>query len=190
MKTTTITLDLEKYQNEGHLRQKIFRSLLNSEVYVSGKSVADLGAGPCTFARITNEFGAEVFAVDGCTERVPEDIEKQGIHFIHEDVREFNLEAFDIVLIFGLLYHFEIRDQVDLLRRCQGKEILVDTQVCCPDLVVRFPLDKWQYTLVLSNGYEGVVFPEKDNPMASIVNKTSFWHTEPSLYEAVQRLWF
>ena len=182
MKTTTVTLDLGKYQNEGHLRQRIFRSLLNSEIDVSGKWVADLGAGPCIFARIANEFGAEVFAVDGRAERVPGNIERQGVHFFHADVREFNLEAFDIVLIFGLLYHLEIQDQVELLRRCQGKEVLVDTQVCCLDLVVRFPLDKWQYTLVQSNGYEGVVFPEKDNPMASIVNKTSFWHTEPSYF--------
>lgn len=180
MQTATITLDLGKYQNEGHLRQKIFRSLLNSEIDVSGKWVADLGAGPCSFARIAGEFGAEVFAVDYRDERVPEDIEKQGVHFYHADVREFNLEAFDVVLIFGLLYHFEIQEQVELLRRCQGKEVLVDTQVCCPDLVVRFPLDEWQYPLVQSNGYEGVVFPEQDNPMASVVNKTSFWHTEPS----------
>lgn len=178
MKTTT--LNLEKYQNEGHLRQKIFRSLLNSEIDVSGKWVADLGAGPCAFSRIANEFGAEVFAVDGRDERIPGNVEKQGIHFFQADAREFDLEAFDIVLIFGLLYHLEIQDQVELLRRCRGKEVLVDTQVCCPDLVVRFPLDKWQYTLVQSNGYEGVVFPEKDNPMASIANKTSFWHTEPS----------
>ena len=180
MKTTTITLDLGKYQNEGHLRQKIFRSLLNSEIDVSGKWVADLGAGPCAFARVATEFGAEVFAVDGRAERVPDNIEKQGVHFFSADVREFNLEAFDVVLIFGLLYHLEIQDQVELLRRCQGKEVLVDTQVCCPDLVVRFPLDECQYPLVQFNGYEGIVFPEKDNPMASIVNKTSFWHTEKS----------
>ena len=178
MKTTN--LDLGKYQNVGHLRQKIFRRLLDSEIDVSGKWVADLGAGPCTFARTAREFGAEVFAVDGRNERVPENIEKQGIHFFHEDVREFNLEAFDIVLIFGLLYHFEIDDQIGLLRRCQGKEVLVDTQVCCPNLMVRFPPDEWQYPLVQLKGYEGIVYPEKDNPMASLMNRTSFWHTEPS----------
>lgn len=178
MKTTT--LDLGKYQDEGHLRHRIFRSLLTGEIDVTGKWVADLGAGPCAFARIAREFGAEVFAVDSRIERLPEDIEKQGIHFIHEDVRNVNLEAYDVVLIFGLLYHFEIGDQVELLRRCQGKEVLVDTQVCCPGMVVRFPLNEWQYTLVQSNGYEGIVYPEQDNPMASVANKTSFWHTEPS----------
>ncbi|MDE0511827.1 MAG: class I SAM-dependent methyltransferase [Gammaproteobacteria bacterium] len=183
MKTTTITLDLGQYQNEGHLRHKIFRSLLSSEIDVSGKWVADLGAGPCRFARVANEFGAEVFAVDGRAERVPGNIEKQGIHFFHSDMREFNLAAFDVVLIFGLLYHLDIDDQVELLRRCQGKEVLVDTQVCCPNLAVRFPLDEWQYTLVQANGYEGIVFSEQDNPMASIVNNTSFWHTEPSYFK-------
>lgn len=178
MKTTT--LDLGKYQDEGHLRHRIFRSLLTGEIDVTGKWVVDLGAGPCAFARIAREFGAEVFAVDSRLERLPEDIEKQGIHFIHEDVRNVNLDAYDVVLIFGLLYHFEIGDQVELLRRCRGKEVLVDTQVYCPGMVVRFPLNEWQYTLVQSNGYEGIVYPEQDNPMASVVNKTSFWHTEPS----------
>ena len=178
MKTTT--LDLGKYQDEGHLRHRIFRSLLTGEIDVTGKWVVDLGAGPCAFARIAREFGAEVFAVDSRIERLPEDIEKQGIHFIHEDVRNVNLDAYDVVLIFGLLYHFEIGDQVELLRRCRGKEVLVDTQVYCPGMVVRFPLNEWQYTLVQSNGYEGIVYPEQDNPMASVVNKTSFWHTEPS----------
>lgn len=178
MKITT--LDLGKYQDEGHLRHRIFRSLLSGEIDVTGKWVVDLGAGPCAFARIAREFGAEVFAVDSRLERLPEDIEKQGIHFIHEDVRNVNLEAYDVVLIFGLLYHFEIGDQVELLRRCRGKEVLVDTQVYCPGMVVRFPLNEWQYTLVQSNGYEGIVYPEQDNPMASVVNKTSFWHTEPS----------
>ena len=178
MKTTT--LDLGKYEDEGHLRHRIFRRLLTGEIDVTGKWVVDLGAGPCAFARIAREFGAEVFAVDSRNERLPEDIEKQGIHFIHEDVRNVNLEAYDVVLIFGLLYHFEIGDQVALLRRCQGKEVLVDTQVCCPGLAVRFPLHEWQYTLVQSNGYEGIVYTEQDNPMASVANKTSFWHTEPS----------
>lgn len=178
MKTTT--LDLGKYQDECHLRHRIFRSLLTGEIDVTGKWVVDLGAGPCAFARIAREFGAEVFAVDSRLERLPEDIEKQGIHFIHEDVRNVNLDAYDVVLIFGLLYHFEIGDQVELLRRCRGKEVLVDTQVYCPGMVVRFPLNEWQYTLVQSNGYEGIVYPEQDNPMASVVNKTSFWHTEPS----------
>lgn len=178
MKTTI--LDVENYENEGHLRLGIFRRLLDSEIDVSGKWVADLGAGPCLFSRITREFGAEVFAVDGRDERVPAGIEKQGIHFSRADVREFNLEAFDVVLMFGLLYHFDIDDQVELLRRCQGKEVLVDTQVCCPNLAVRFPLDEWQYPQVQANGYEGIVYPEKDNPMASIVSRTSFWHTETS----------
>ncbi len=173
-------MDSGECKSEGQLRQHIFRRLLNSEINVSGKWVADLGAGPCTFARIANEFGAEVFAVDSREERVPGDIEKLGIHFVYEDAREFNLEAFDIVLIFGLLYHFEIEEQIELLRRCQGKEVLVDTQVCNPNLMVRFPPDGWQYPLVQLNGYEGIVYPEKDNPMASVVNRTSFWHTEPS----------
>lgn len=177
---TKIIPGVFSYKNEGNFRLQAFRAILDNDIKVKKKRVVDLGAGPCRFSRIAREFGANVTAVDGRMERVPNDVEDQGIHFVHEDIREFNIANFDIVIIFGLLYHLEIKDQMKLLRRCQGKIILIDTQVYRPDLVVCYPQWEWEQSLVQSEGYEGIVFPEKDNAMASIGNKTSFWHTESS----------
>ena len=102
------------------------------------------------------------------------------IRFVQEDVRKVNLEDFDIVLIFGLLYHFEIEDQIELLRRCRDRIVLVDTMVCLPELITRYPRKDWECVLETCSGYEGWIYPEKDNAMASIGNRRSFWHTERS----------
>ena len=102
------------------------------------------------------------------------------ITFISSDVRDFDLEPFDIVLIFGLLYHFGVDDQINLLHRCRGKTVLVDTMVCFPDLVTHYPQYDWQSLVRKEGEYEGWIYPENNNPMASIGNKTSFWHTDAS----------
>ena len=175
-----VTDDFSTIQSTGNLRHAIFRWLLTNHVKVANKNVVDLGAGHCAFARIARKFGAEVTAVDGRENRVPEDIESLGIRFVRSDVREFNLNSFDVVLIFGLLYHLGINDQISLLSRCQGKIVLIDTQVYWPDIVFPVPLFEWQLSLIEAGGYEGIVYPEKTNVMASIGNRTSFWHTEAS----------
>ena len=179
-KTVKQFSDFSSIRTEGDFRQQYFRAILNNDVDVMNKRVVDLGAGPCKFSLIAREFGADVTAVDGRVERVPHDIENQGVHFVHEDIREFNVDNFDIVIIFGLLYHLNIEDQIRLLRRCQGKIVLIDTEVHRPDLVVSYPQWEWKKLTVQSGEYEGVVYPEKSNHMASIGNKTSFWHTETS----------
>ena len=46
-------------------------------------------------------------------------------------------------------------------------------------MVAHDPKD-W-HELVERDGYVGVDFPEGNNPMASIGNKRSFWHTEASM---------
>ena len=211
MKTKKMGMNLSKIRSEGQFRIQGFRWLLGNEVDVTGKKVADLGAGPCKFSYVAREFGGKVTAVDARDERVPDDVKKQGnertrpsrgwqsgnagatvddqernvvqgsaIEFIHNDVRKVDMEPFDVVIIFGLLYHFQIEDQIEILRRCKGKIVMIDTIVSCPDLLTIYPRRSWEASLVESNGYEGWVYPEKENPMASIGNKNSFWHTESS----------
>ena len=104
----------------------------------------------------------------------------EAIRFIHEDVRNVDIEPFDVVLIFGLLYHFEIDDQIELLQRCKSKTVLIDTMVCRPEFITRYPRQEWECVVESRSGYEGWIYPEKDNPMASIGNRRSFWHTEES----------
>lgn len=221
MKITRMPAALSASKDEGHYRQRAFRWLLEQEVDISGKRVADLGAGPCNFARTAERFGARVTAVDARDDRVPEaikrneideaggrrkepaarqlgrlfrrciggespraqeesDPEKTSIRFVRKDVRQFDVEPFDVVMIFGLLYHLDLDDQISMLRSCRGKTVLIDTMVCGPDLITRYPQDAWQTAVTSKGEFEGIDYPENNNVMASVGNRTSFWHTDPS----------
>jgi len=168
--------------NDGARRTNTIRWILDNGVLGNtGNKLVDLGAGPCVFARIARDRGYQVVAVDGRTERLPDDEEMHGIRFVQADVRSFDPAGFDVVFILGLLYHLDIADQLTLLRRCaQGQKVVLDTQVHVPELVCLHTKDGWEDRIVRHGDYEGVEFPEGDNPMASIGNPTSFWHTEES----------
>ena len=105
---------------------------------------------------------------------------KSSICFVRKDVRQFDVGPFDVVMIFGLLYHLELDDQINMLRSCRGKTVLIDTMVCGPDLITRYPQDAWQTAVTSKGEFEGVDYPENSNVMASVGNRTSFWHTDPS----------
>lgn len=164
--------------NDGAMRTGIVRRLLSG--FPPRQRVVDLGAGPCIFARIARDAGHEVTAVDARTVRKPPDEELGSIKFVHFDVREFDVSGFDIVLFLGLLYHFDIDDQVGMLRKCNHTTVILDCEVHVTELVQGTPKE-WQTTIIQEGDYEGVRYPEDDNPMASVGNKTSFWHTEPSM---------
>lgn len=169
--------------NDGARRTNTVRWILDNGVLGStGKRLVDLGAGPCVFAKIARDRGYDVLAVDGRTERLPGEDELHGIRFIQQDVRNFDPSGYDVIFMLGLLYHFDIEDQLAVLRKCigQGAKVIVDTQVHVPELIALKTPDGWEDRLVYREGYEGVEFPEGDNPMASIGNPKSFWHTEDS----------
>ena len=81
-----------------------------------GRTLLDLGAGPCLFARQAVVAGWRVTAVDARTERVPHGLD--GITFIQSDVREFETSGFDCIAILGLLYHLTLTQQEELLTAC------------------------------------------------------------------------
>lgn len=153
----------------------------------NGRTMLDLGAGPCQFAVRARDAGWKVTAVDARTERLPDDL--QDITFIEHDVREFDPAGFDTIAILGLLYHLPLEDQERLLARCAYARVILETQVHTPGFV---PPDAkpWGHEMVSRDGYRGVSFPEGDNPMASIGNTESFWATEASLLEMFQRCGF
>jgi hypothetical protein len=166
-------------ENEGHLRTRTFAWLLET-VVPSGTLLADLGAGACIFARRARDLGYQVTAVDGRVERVPDDL-GPNIEFIQADVRSFDLDRFDVVAILGLLYHMTLQDQVDLLGRAAGRAVVVDTQIHDSALYTHDAGDWARSSVETEDGYSGVLFPERENPMASLEPQDSFWHTEESL---------
>ncbi len=167
---------------DGAHRTNTFRYLLDHVVRPRKNTLVDLGAGPCIFAKIARDRGYQVDAVDGRTVRLPPPEELGSINFIQSDVRHFDPSGYGIVVCFGLLYHLTIGDQVDLLRRCaDGATVILETELHDPTMVTAKEPDPWQTTIVRRDRYEGVIFTENDNPMASIDNPQSFWHTERSI---------
>lgn len=170
--------------SDGALRTATYRYILDHLVQArAGSSLVDLGAGHCLFSRIAARRGFVVTAVDGRDERKPADL--GGISFVKSDIRTFDVSGFRVILIVGLLYHLTLDDQIELLSRCPDTaEVVIDTQVHIPALVVpegSAERERFAERIVQDRGYAGVVFPEGNNPMASIGNATSWWHTEESL---------
>lgn len=161
-----------------------FMHILKHVVAPRQRTLIDLGAGHCKFSVWATKLGFEVTAVDGRTVRLPEDL--GAIRFVEADVRTYDPRGYGVVAILGLLYHLEVADQESLLRRCRDDAaVIVETQVHVPSMVANDP--KGWHALVTRDGYCGVDFPEGNNPMASIGNKTSFWHTEASMVRLFER---
>ncbi len=155
----------------GDIRLTIFQRLL--EPMTPGK-LLDLGCGHGKFAQLAHRLGWQVTAVDARTVRMPMTCE---IKWVEADVRDFPVDGYDCVCILGLLYHLELPDIVDLLRRCAGTPTIIDTHVA----------PKAELT---EGGYEGKLFREIQSespeelaatPTASWGNPTSFWPTRESL---------
>jgi hypothetical protein len=155
-----------------------------------GRTLLDLGAGPCIFAAIARDMGWVVTAVDARTERLPAPDKRAGITFVEADIRSFDPSGFDTVAILGLLYHLPLEEQRALLTACSYTRVILETQVHTPGFVPP-AAEPWGRKVVVRQGLEGVVFPERKggalegNPMASVGNPTSFWLTEPSLLELI-----
>lgn len=161
-----------------------FVHILKHVVAPEERTLVDLGAGHCKFSVWATKLGYAVTAVDGRTERLPDDL--GSIRFVQADMRDYDPRGHGVVAMLGLLYHLELGDQESLLRRCcYGAPVIVETQVHVPDMVADTPQD-W-HRLIERDGYQGVDFPEGDNPMASIGNPTSFWHSEDSMITLFER---
>lgn len=182
-KYLTLRSSLEK---PGAHRVATFLQLLRHLGDPSGKSLLDLGAGPCIFARYARDYGYAVTAVDARSERSPDQETLGSIRFVEADIRNFEVAGFDVILALGILYHLDLDDQIALLRRCAAASVLVvDTQMYHPDLPPAKPAHWWN-KFVREGDYEGVLYPENETAMASVGNLVSFWHTEPSLLRLLE----
>jgi hypothetical protein len=171
-------------ERDNGLRGAVFEQLLGDG---NGRKLLDLGAGPCQFARRAVRLGWQVTAVDGRTERLPDDL--TGIDFIQQDVRTFDVTGYDTIAILGLLYHLPLEDQQKLLASCAGSRVILETQTHTVGYVPP-AAQPWGNEVLVIDGLSGVMFPEGTNPMASLDNPTSFWLTHESLLEVIARCGF
>jgi hypothetical protein len=152
-------------------RVQVFRELLS--LFPPGRLV-DLACGTGVFSIAASEMGWDVTAVDARTERMPM---TPGISWVQQDVRTVEVQGYDVVALLGLLYHLELPDQLDLLRRCSGKVTILDTHHSLRPTH-------------LDQGYAGHTFHElpvgreedlASTPTAAWGNPISFWATQPDL---------
>ncbi|RAI00084.1 hypothetical protein DLJ53_20420 [Acuticoccus sediminis] len=161
-------------------RLRVFDLILTELGDPAGRRYVDLGAGPLMFAQRARNYGFDVTAVDA---RPPwTGADPEGVKHVLADIREFPLDGFDVIGIVGLLYHLRLDEQIDLLRRCEGRPTIIDTEVWCPDLVKSLGLESPRVRSVDSeSGYSGAMLQETGNLWSSYGNPESFWLDEPSL---------
>lgn len=152
-------------------RVELFRSLL---ALLPPGRLLDLACGTGIFAIAAHDMGWDVTATDARTGRMPM---TPGIRWVQQDVRDTDVAGYDVITILGLLYHLELPDQLDLLRRCSQSVTILDTHHS------RKPTH-------VEGGYAGHTQPElavgretelADTPTAAWGNQTAFWATQPDL---------
>lgn len=104
-----------------------------------------------------------------------------GIDWVRHDVRSYDVSGFDVIALMGLLYHLELPDQLDLLRRCSSTVTILDTHHS-------------NRPTTIEGGYAGHIFHELPEdkahqlaatPTAAWGNLTAFWPTQPDLVRIV-----
>jgi SAM-dependent methyltransferase len=167
-------------------RLRTFRSILDLlPPRTEGRSLVDLGAGPCLFAKLAAKEAFRVTAVDV---RPPWNIDGSplpleslaGIDFVQADACRFDVSGFDVVSIVGLLYHLTLSEQIDLLSRCGSRTVIIDTEVF-DDAAMSESARERISPAAEAMGYDGIDWQETGHVWSSKGNHSSFWHTVPSL---------
>ena len=156
-------------------RLKIFARLLR--LFPPGRLV-DLGAGHGKFSMVAAEAGWDVTAVDARTER---NVPAVGVTWVESDVREFDVTGFDVVACLGLFYHLTVPDQIDLLARCRGTPMIIDTHVA--NGLSTHPLSEEVEEL----GFNGRWYHEGTGLLSSWRNPRSFWPTPESFHKMLDQ---
>lgn len=184
----TMPNPMELSRDDERLRVQLFEWIVSELINpATGTRVVDLGAGHCIFSKKLRDKGLDVTAVDIRTVRKPTDEELHGIRFIEQDIREVELDGYDIVFNLGLFYHLTLEDQINLLAKTpKGSMTVVETQIYVSDEVNELASESLS-DLQDVNGYQGALFKEGDNPMASWGNELSMWQTHESMLMSFEK---
>ena len=146
------------------------------------KTIIDIACGHGKYSIVSQKAGFSTLGVDARTERIPlTEFENLGIVFKQsslEDIYEINQ---DICLLFGIFYHLDFGQQLDLLSKINSKVTLIHTLIYNENSKEAFNL---QNETVLGN-LNFAVYKEGNKrdtrAKASMNNYFSIWHTEESL---------
>jgi len=164
-----------------------------NEYFDFGETVIDLGCGHGKFSIICRDLGYKVTGIDARRTRVP--FHESGIDWIISDVSTLdNIEA-DTVLYFGLLYHLNYEQQIDILSKIKSNILVINTHFAIIDNNgdIKNETNIKSLSIDETHGYNGVIYKESDSfesltgrPLASFSNLTSFWPTIDSLCDMLK----
>src|SRR5690606_35935128 len=117
----------EGRQMDEHRTYLLLRAL-NEINEKKSKVAVDLGCGHCKFTDIASVYFDRVVSVDARTERVSETLPK-NVSFVKHNAVDHNLELYDVVICLGLLYHLTAAEQITILKKALGKELIIDTHM-------------------------------------------------------------
>jgi SAM-dependent methyltransferase len=142
-------------------RMNILRGILAG--FTPGR-VIDLACGTGMFAVLAADLGWQVTAVDARS-RPWADLR---VTWRQQDIRDTDLNGFDLVLCLGIFYHLELADQVKLLGKCSGTPLILDTHMSMSGAETE-------------GGYAGHWYPEPDGVLSAWRNTRSWWPSLRSL---------
>lgn len=161
-----------KGRSMGDHRTYSFLRALNDIKDKENKIAVDIGCGHCKFTDIASVFFKKVFSVDSRAVRVPDSL-PENVSFIQDNAVEHDLKDYDVVIFLGLLYHLTAKEQIGILKKALGKELIIDTHMAING------------NEVISEGYKGTIYKEAENlnqmmmnPKASTTTLRSFWFYE------------
>jgi SAM-dependent methyltransferase len=164
---------------------KIFRSLLGQ---IKPGKMLELGAGKGNYAVSAAELGWQVTAVDEAEAPwagtgIPDDPASEdhlhSIQWVRADPLQFPISRreYDLICFMGQLHHFPIETQIELITRCAGSLLLLDTRVA-------------PVAIDYIDGYDGVTInlagKGNEDSEAPAGAETAFRHTEDSLVRLVR----
>ncbi len=158
----------------------LYRDELKKLPYLN--SIIDIAAGHGKYSIISKEMGFNTLAIDARKDRVPVSKFKQaGIAFKLSNLEDLETIDYDICLLFGIFYHLDLGQQLNLLNKIKSKVTLIHTLIYNDNSKEAFTLEN---ETVLGN-LQFAVYKEgggrESRNMASMNNYFSIWHTEESL---------
>ena len=160
--------------------------------------VVDFGCHEGLYAIEFARQGATVVGIEGRRVHldkagfVKTELQLSSLSFHHDDVRNFSRTAygnFNVALCTGILYHLEFEEGMRLLKEvCAAAEmVIVDTHIGLqPEQAALFEdREYWGHEYNEPAVNESELADVLKNNGASIGNKTSFWLTRGSLFNAL-----
>lgn len=159
---------------------ELFSNQLNK--ISKSKSIIDIACGHGKYSIIAAKKGFKTYAIDARNSRVPiKSFNELGIEFKLVNIEDIQKIDQDVCLLFGIFYHFDLGQQLDLINKIQSKIVHIHTLIY--NEYSKNTFDLRNETKI--GNLKFAIYKEGNNRearyKASMNNYFSIWHTEDSL---------